>query len=145
MIYIYIHLYVYVDKIICYIFYSWLEFDIGKLKLNMINVMNEIDKFLQEVECWILLSFLQSVLCVTSGYFSESNIRGSPNMICCFFPCFTDIAHCLLRLILEEYSSFLFQAYHFLSIALPMQNSKRSNCNNTNKCFNAYLVTVLSS
>lgn len=56
--YVYIHLYVYIGKIICYIFYSWLEFDIGKLKLNMINVMNGIDKFLREVECWILQSFL---------------------------------------------------------------------------------------
>lgn len=56
--YIYIHLYVYIDKIICYIFYSWLEFDIGKLKLNMINFMNGIDKFLEEVECRTLQSFL---------------------------------------------------------------------------------------
>lgn len=56
--YIYIHLYVYIDKIICYIFYSWLEFDIGKLKLNMINFMNGIDKFLEEVECRTLQNFL---------------------------------------------------------------------------------------
>lgn len=56
--YICIHLYVYIDKIICYVFYSWLEFDIGKLKLNMINFMNGIDKFLRKVECWILQSFL---------------------------------------------------------------------------------------
>lgn len=87
----------------------------------MTNLMNGIHELLQEIVCWVPQRLLWSCVWHEDTSLRLTSITGMLSMICCCISCLMGIAHCWLRLMFKECSSFSL----FIGIPFPFCNTYR--------------------